>query len=394
MNEHDFMKELESLNDDSEPGFLKELSQQAPDVLHMRIMDSIRQEALKEKVQEVEPVIELKRRIKFDYRKYASFTAAAALLIFAFSSVPNQLLETKVTPDSIAHKDKVTITGTATPSKKINASTNSKANIQSSLSNIKDYKNNADNVSKIIANKKQSKVVSFGKATIEVKKVIKNSSEKPTLFAEKALPTITAKKNNPIHSAVVDKVILDKTATGNSTTKSHESTTKNQANDIPIADVTISSADKAFGSDTAKTQDIKVPDVNIKSSGDTNNTKTPNDTGATDNSSNNNPSDNSGNVASTEPNSTTDLSPYSNQAKDLLGAMADVTINYEISLDLSQTDIIQFVKEKGVAISDEIYKLNKADFATLAQMLDQNNIPIKLDNEITDQFVFIEINLK
>jgi hypothetical protein len=100
MNEHDLLKELENLNDNSEPGFLKELSQPAPDELHIRIMNSIRQEALKEAEK---PVIEFKRRPKFDYRKYASFTAAAAVLVFAFIGGANQLLSTKVTPSTITH---------------------------------------------------------------------------------------------------------------------------------------------------------------------------------------------------------------------------------------------------------------------------------------------------
>ena len=69
----------------------------------------------------------------------------------------------------------------------------------------------------------------------------------------------------------------------------------------------------------------------------------------------------------------------------------DSLVNYEISLNMGQIHVIQFIKEKGTKISENVYKLSETDFNSLNQLLEQNGIPKNKTNEVIDSFVFIKI---
>src|SRR5690349_4143895 len=99
MKEFDILQELEKLNDDIEPGFLSDLKQQAPVELHSRIMNSIRQEALIVEEHRDTPIV--KARNRFNYRRYVTFTAAAALLVVAFLGGANGLFKNGPTPTTV-----------------------------------------------------------------------------------------------------------------------------------------------------------------------------------------------------------------------------------------------------------------------------------------------------
>lgn len=376
MNEHDILKELENLNDDSEPGFLKELTQQAPEELHMRLMSSLRQEIA---LTPDDKVIELKRRNRFDYRRYASLTAAAALLVFAFVGGANQLLKSKVTPESISPKANIQITG-----------------------NVADAKTNTPIVADKESTKKPTIIVSTTTADNAIKhqkaavsdhknnphsKVADKSNTKTTeqkLVAEKTKPsTITS-------STQLAKPKLFAQVTPHRTVNLRKGLPKNVPNDSTGDDITISQVQKTIP-DNSKAVDNAESSITPKTSADNSVIKSTDNTNPVDNS---NPTDDSKDTASVDPNNKTALDQNSDAAKAFMASMADITINYEISIPFSQTDILQFIKEKGVFISEEIYKLNKTDFATLNQMLDQNNIQKNLINEISDQFIVVKISTK
>lgn len=115
MNDEELLKVLEELDvddkADDEPGFLRDLMQQAPGDLHIRIMNSLRQEMEEEQKRESK-VIEIKPRNRVNYRKYASFTAAAALLAVVFIGGGTQLLHKKITPLTNTYYNKTTINDT------------------------------------------------------------------------------------------------------------------------------------------------------------------------------------------------------------------------------------------------------------------------------------------
>lgn len=331
MKEYDILKELEKLDDDIEPGFLSELHQQAPDDLHSRIMNSIRQEALLQDNQS--NIRELKPRNRFDYRKYLSVTAAAAMLFIAVVGGANSLLQNKVTPETISPKSELHASGQIEKHRVAEITPTTKEN-NSVVKN--DNNNAANNPSEKKANMPGKKTaIDFNLAELKGEPAKKPKVSKELASASKDDPNV-----NPI-------TIQPKKYQGS-------------GDKTPVV-----SANPAGGPTSKGNQD---PNAG-QTTGDTN----------------------IGNQGTNVPPTSLDPKHPSIDPNTNL-AYLDNMINYEISLNMSQIDIMQFIKEKGSKIvTDSVYKLSKDDFNTLSQMLEQDGITLDKVNDMTDTSVYIKI---
>lgn len=348
MYEYDILKELEKFDDDVEPGFLSEFQQQAPDELHSRIMNSIRQEALQaEKQNEVH---EIKQRNRFNYRKYASFTAAAALLIFAFIGGAQSLLEKNLTPTNITSNTSTVLKQPSNQSKV--AIKNGKTLFNHSTINQKTnipYKTKSD----------------FTKATEPRDKELAIDSN-----------------NNP--KSIKNNAIKQKPETK----KASRALANANDNDNANSDVT-AQPKPHIASSKGETSGL------VNNNGTATNNLPNEQTIAPDNNNPGTTVDSSGNsIASTDKLNPTNIDPKG-LASGSMTAYLDSLINYEIDLNMGQISIIQFIKEKGFKISQsqDVYELNLTDFNSLNKLLDQNNISKNMTNEIDDkaQFIFVKM---
>ena len=194
MNEFDILKELEKLNDDIEPGFLSELQQQAPDELHLRIMRAIKLESLRD--DEEKAVTQIKTRSRFNYRKYTSITAAAALLLFAVISGAQNMLKNNLTPDSISPKS--TMQSNADTSQRKQTSSKLLAEAKTEKSNTPAVKNS--NGGKIITTLDSNVKVPSNKQVAK-KTIPANSSNK--IASKATLKTNNSDNENGVAGVVV-----------------------------------------------------------------------------------------------------------------------------------------------------------------------------------------------
>lgn len=73
---------------------------------------------------------------------------------------------------------------------------------------------------------------------------------------------------------------------------------------------------------------------------------------------------------------------------------SDNTVNYEIDLNMGQTYIIQFVKERGLKLDDGVYKLKASDYEKLSGMLSDGGVTQKLMEKPSDSdFVVIKMSI-
>lgn len=363
MNEFDILKELEKLNDEVEPGFLCELQQQAPDELHSRIMKSIRQDNFSGDEQRV--ITEIKPRNRFNYRKYTSTTAAAALLIIAVIGGAQSLLKNPVTSDGISPKFTIMRTETAVLNKTTNKSKSTE--VQGNLDKtpiVTSPKPNLPSKKDINLTKNVAPIItsSTTKANDKPIKEKANSTNNSTKVTSKA----TLKQSNTDSSNVVEDVIV-----------------QSKTNIVDTKDPTLGSSENS--------------DIGGKKITDLLNTnkgflfKDP--TIAADNNTTVDPSDSNNvvksGVANIDPANPTNIDPLSPDNSSMVAY--DNLVNYEISLNMSQIYIIQFIKEKGAKISENVYKLSRTDYNTLNRLLEQNGISKNKTNDVIDQFVFIKI---
>lgn len=322
MNEFDILKELEKLNDDSEPGFLSELQQQAPDELHSRVMNSIR--------------AEMKPRRRFNYSKYASFATAAALIIFTFiNSGPNGLLDSN---------------------------------------NLVNTKNLTE------FNQMENPLVNKDAGTDAKKYIINGKAEVNDTKAVEDYPKVLKKARSKQNSKVAYS--SDKSSKTSTTVKHDVPKTSKTA----IANILPKTEPKKLV-DVSK--EVAIESVNRKSPVNTNldlkNIQDPSD--LVDKSNQTNEMTASSKVATTA-----SLVPDNLVTGFRVASLSlDSIVNYEISLNMAQTYIIQFIKEKGVKLSEELYKLDKEDFDMLDQILDQSGIAKNKVNVLDNQYVIIKM---
>jgi hypothetical protein len=365
MNRIDILNELEKLNDDSEPGFLSELKQQTPNELHSRIMNSIRLEALNS--EKPIPTEEIKKRTRFNYRKYASFTAAAALLVVAFVGGAQTLLNNKVTPESISPKS--TFSSNA-PVNKTNATIKPEALKSNSpkltnkivASDTKLAKESLNRKIKDNSTYKKNKINltnngQIGQAKVANTDTTKKATKKVVVSAIStegvdSIVVVQHKKETKTIAALNNKMLT----TSDADIKKTPATDNNQS-------------DASTGDKIPSTFDKSVQDK------DTSSQETADVTGR----------------ASTDTKNPTNLDPFSPESNSMV-AYIDGVVNYEISLNMGQIAIKQFVIDKGLKISDAVYRLTKLDFNTLCQRLDQNGITkTKTTNEPNDQYIYVKI---
>lgn len=320
MNEFDILKELEKLNDDSEPGFLSELQQQAPDELHSRVMNSIR--------------AEIRPRNRFNYRKYASFATAAAVLVFALMGGAKSLFDN-----------------------------NNLANTK----NLTEF--TESNAKKVIVNEK------VALNDVKAFKVSpKTNSNTNPVISEKAKPK--------------QKTMVAYGPSNGSKAKISKKQDVSKVNTASAMKIAIASEPKAKKiPDTSK--EVAIASVDRKDPISTNlsseNTQNPSD--IVDNSVQTNQTE-----ASSKTLTSASLAPDNLVTGFRVASLSlDSIVNYEISLNMGQTYIIQFIKEKGVKLSEEIYKLDKEDFDMLNQILDQSGIAKNKVNDLDNQYVIIKM---
>jgi hypothetical protein len=357
MTEYDILKRLEKLNDDDfdvddiDGGFLSELQQQAPEELHMRIMNSIREEALKDKNLRETP--EIRTRNRFNYRKYASFAAAAAIFMVAIIGGAQNILQGKLSPDKISSKQPVVVNSVTSPKKTpFNALTTSTETTTNALRGAKKPADGTANnnpskfgVTKAGVNSSNSSLIASTKTPANTNKIgtlkDQNTNIEPYKTPEDVSVTITQKQRS------YDIKNQDPSATANNT---------------PIANADAKRI--GIGSENNPSSNNQTdPNVNNKQ-----NTQDPN--GA----------DNNKPTATIDPNN--------------MVAANDNLVNYEIQLSMGQNyNIIQFIKENGSKISDteNIYKLDKANFDMLSQLLEQNGIAENKANDVTDTTVVVKM---
>lgn len=357
MDEFKILEELNKLDDDIEPGFLRDLQQRAPEELHSRIMNSIRQEAV------------IKKRFNFNYKRYASFATAAALLVVTILAGINHNL---VGNNLIKNNDQM-----STPP----------------ISSAKIAPSNPDK-------KPVPKPI-----TVDQQKTAQDDPQTTT----KNINAGQTDKNTG--KTKTEKVISDKdlaAATGNKAGINASSDVKVPSSDKPSTD---KQPVVAKGKSYAKTTDDRsvtiTPGTKTKPSGDSS-AGIKNQPAIADNNAaggsqtgDNNP----GNTTTNQPgasvaanNAGSNISTSGdNDTPALKAPVPDDfianpdNVNFEVSLNLSETYIIQFIQEIGQKISNDSYRFNVTDFNTLKEMLKNSSITMKQINEITGDSVVIKM---
>lgn len=368
MNEIDILKELEKFDDDIEPGFLSELKQQTPDDLHFRIMNSIRMEAMNsnlteelgvglEAVEDVKNtnVVELKPRFRFNYRKYATLTTAAAILVVVFVGGAKELLRQNVTPDSISPKNSIVM----------NAKTNDLTNIVDAKKTLKTdpaFKDKLADTSPAIAGNVKTE---FTKSNAAVD--IDNQNTNLTNNS-------VTRKSTPVATVAADKTTqnYNKNVKVGNVVKGTPSTTEEE-NSVSI---TTSKKPSSKGTIVATTS---IPNATTSNSTDGKNTE------------NGTATDPNNKLINSSPNSVATISDGSKDSPnpsikaitdELKTASLENIVNYEMNLDANQNDILQYVSEKGTKLAENVYELKCTQYNELNQLLIKNNIVPKKINEL------------
>jgi hypothetical protein len=347
MTEYDILKELEKLNDDDndddfDAGFLRELQHQAPDELHLRIMNSIREEA--QKLDKLNETPKIRTRNRFNYRKYASYAAAAAVIMVAFIGGAQSILEKKLSPVDLSQKTPVVFT-------------------------IKDDGNKAE--AKTTTNSVKTTSIDVGTNKL------KSTNDSSGITPSKSINLLSNRSASASSEVKTQKAQV---------TPKKKEAPKVSANtlrtSITSADISVTISDKDHNFDVDPSETAK-------------------GTGSNNNPTNKNTADTNENKAQIKPDTTATNNgdkPNTNEEPNpnLMIAANDNLVNYEIELNMGQNyNIIQFIREKGTKVSDSniIYKLEKADFDALSQLLEQNGIAENKINDTTDTSVVVKMNI-
>jgi hypothetical protein len=112
-------------------------------------------------------------------------------------------------------------------------------------------------------------------------------------------------------------------------------------------------------------------------------------------------SDNTYKITTSNMNELNKLLSSSGIKKDSISEVEDdyvfikaLIINYEVSIDAGQTEVINFIKntEKCKSIQDGIYKISKDNLSQFKELLANSMIEFKVLNETNNQEVYIKVN--
>jgi hypothetical protein len=372
MNEIDILKELEKLDDDIEPGFLSELKQQTPDELHSRIMSSIRMEAMNSHSTEElgigletinnekdTKVVELKPRFRFNYRKYATLTTAAAILVVVFVGGAKELLRQNVTPDSISPKHRII--------------SNAKTNDSDSIADTKDMLR-ADKTTENKLGGTGSTAATVDNGKTEFGKTAGDSSKQNTTLANNnvAGKSIAAAAVAPDKTTATAPEYNKVAKVGNT----HKNTTKTNEDEDSLS---ISTSKKASSKGIIVATTTPIPNTTISNSAEGKNTEN-----GTTTDPNNKFTNNPSNLAAANGDEYKDSSNSSIKAitDELKTASLENIVNYELNLNANQNDIVQYVNDKGTKLAENVYELKLTQYNELNQLLIKNSIVPKKINEI------------
>jgi hypothetical protein len=377
MDEFDILKELEKLDDDIEPGFLRELRFEAPDELHSRIMNSIKQE--------------MKPRSRFNYRRYTAFAVAAALLVFVYIGGGKS---------GLFQNNPITNNNSTSEIKTDNINVN---HVIRDVIKSKSSKNEAavNDSTKIQGHKKTTSPKATAKPfTGQVAVSDKNPAKVNLPTTKEKLPTANVnlpptKVNLPPAKETKTPIVAVKPDTKIKKPAGNRlADVGNKENDEPTLIPSIKNPTQGAGTVDPNT----TPDNNNK--GGTGLAVIPPDSSAADNQSTkalnpsetvaDNPSTNDPSIDSNTTIAAIDMNNYPVGLK-IASISLDSFVNYEINLNMSQVSIIQFIKEKGTKLSEVVYKLNKSDYDELDKILNENSVVKNEVNTQSGEFVIIKM---